>query len=457
MPSKRPSGRGVRRSGAGTALALLVVAAPALAQDTHYWSVQYGPVGQLVGGQLIGGVNDLSATFYNPGALALRNESSYLLSTESFQWETLSTETAGPAVLDTSSSSLGAAPSLLAGALPHWFGDRTHLAWSFLTRQRLDVRLGERVTDPLPSPWLRSASESYFDQDLEEAWGGLTVSRAVSDSVGVGLTWYGVYRGQRVRKELSLEAVDGPRSLAASGVADFQYSHYRTLAKLGVAWQTPVMECGALDHDPEPRRLWQREGRLHPFPGRRGRQPGRRHRQPEPRQRHGRGPRQQLPFVLGGGSGRVAPPGGHEDLRQCRVVRPGRALHRHRAPGGHHGVGAPHPGAAGVLNGGVGIEHVVSEDVSVYGAFHTDFSAFAGSAQANVAISDWDLYHVSGGVSFRIHDNRFTLGASWATGGTTRALDSPIPPEAFPGAQLGTDAKIRYSKLTFLLGFVFGR
>jgi len=41
------------------------------AQDSHYWSIQYGPVGQLVGGQVIGGVNDLSATYYNPGALGL--------------------------------------------------------------------------------------------------------------------------------------------------------------------------------------------------------------------------------------------------------------------------------------------------------------------------------------------------------------------------------------------------
>ena len=71
---------------------LALAAAPrAAAQDTHYWAIQYGPVGQLVGGQLIGGSTDLSATFYNPGSLSLRNESSYLLSTESVQWETLST------------------------------------------------------------------------------------------------------------------------------------------------------------------------------------------------------------------------------------------------------------------------------------------------------------------------------------------------------------------------------
>ena len=146
----------------------LAHASAASAQDTHYWSIQYGPVGQLVGGQVIGGVPDLSATFYNPGALALRNESSYLLSTESVQWELVSTEApADVSVLDTSSSRFGAAPSLLAGVLPRWFGEDTRLAWSFLTRQKLDVRLGQRLTNPLaaetvsaarPSPTSTSAS-----------------------------------------------------------------------------------------------------------------------------------------------------------------------------------------------------------------------------------------------------------------------------------------------------------
>ena len=107
----------------------LAIATAASAQDSQYWSIQYGPVGQLVGGQLIGGVPDLSATFYNPGALSLRNESSYLLSTESVQWEAVSTEAQpGLEVLDTSSSRFGAAPSLLAGVLPRWLGEDTRLA-----------------------------------------------------------------------------------------------------------------------------------------------------------------------------------------------------------------------------------------------------------------------------------------------------------------------------------------
>ena len=202
-------------------LSLLATAHRASAQDAQYWSIQYGPVGQLVGGQLIGGVSDLSATFYNPGALSLRNESSYLLSTESVQWEQLSVES-DPMVqmLDTSSSRFGAAPSLLAGALPRWLGEDTRLAWSFLTRQKLDARLGQRLTDPLGPAYTISAAESYLDQEISENWAGLSFSRPVGQSVGIGGTWYGVYRGQRTRKELTAQGITtGGAAANVSGVS----------------------------------------------------------------------------------------------------------------------------------------------------------------------------------------------------------------------------------------------
>ena len=93
----------------------------------------------------------------------------------------------------------------------------------------------------------------------------------------------------------------------------------------------------------------------------------------------------------------------------------------------------------------------------MHGAFHTDFSASVGGSDANVAVSDWDLYHLSGGASLRIGGNRFTLGVLWATGGKTRPLDQPIPPDDVPGIGLDRPVEIRYSKFTFLLGFEFGK
>jgi hypothetical protein len=430
----------------------------AAAQDTHYWAIQYGPVGQLVGGQLIGGVSDLSATFYNPGALALRNESSYLLSTESVQWEQVTTDVpASQAILDTSSSRFGTAPSLLAGVLPRWLGQDTRLAWSFLTRQKLETRLGQRLTNPFPGEGVHSAAESYVDEHVEEDWAGLTLSRQVSPSIGIGVTWYGIYRGQHTRKELSAQAVaPDASSIAVSGVTDVDYSHYRTLLKLGLAWQTAKWNAGVSITTPSLGVLGSGDaGYTVSIAGTDANGDGR----PDPpvlstQTVEGLASDYHSPWAVGFGVARRAGP-----TRFYASAEWYGAVDRFAVLA----VPAGTPAAQGlgqqlrsVLNAGAGLEHVVSPEVSVYGAFHTDFSASSGPASQNVAVSDWDLYHVSGGVSFRVRDNRFTVGASWATGRKTRPVDSPIPPSELPSSSLGQDISIHYSKVTFLLGFVFG-
>jgi len=455
LPSEAARRCGLALLGASLLSAL---AAGASAQDTHYWAVQYGPVGQLVGGQVIGGVPDLSATFYNPGALSLRNESSYLLSTESVQWEAVSTEAQpGLEVLDTSSSRFGAAPSLLAGILPRLLGENTRLAWSFLTRQKLEVRLGQRLTDPLAGAGVRSAAESYLDQRVEEDWGGLTISRPLSPSVGIGITLYGVYRGQRKRNELSLQAVapDGG-SLAVSGVTDFEYSHYRTLAKLGVAWQTPEWNVGLSITTPSLSAFGSgKAGYTLSLSGTDANGDG----LPDPpvletRTDEGLESDYRSPWAVGAGVSKRA--GRTRLYASAEWYGPVDRFTVITLPEDAPGASGLTQELRAVLNGGLGFEHVVGEDTSVYGAFHTDFSASAGDVQENVAVSDWDLYHLSGGLSFRFRDNQFTLGASWAWGGKERPLQSPIPPEDAPASGLDRDISIRYSKVTFLLGFVFG-
>jgi hypothetical protein len=443
---------------AGLALGALLAGGRAHAQDTHYWSIQYGPVGQLVGGQLIGGADDLSATFYNPGSLALRNESSYLLSTESVQWESVSTDSSpGFAVFDASSSHFGAAPSLLAGVLPHWLGEDTSLAWSFLTRQRLDVRLGQRVDDSLPPPWARSATEAYFDQDATESWAGLTASWKASDSVGLGLTGYGVYRGQRLRNELSVQAIDtANRTLGASGVRDFEYSHYRALAKLGFAWRSPTWRAGFSVTTPSLAAFG--SGKAAYTLSLSGVDanadgvvdvPSLATASEEDLEAHYRSS-----WAVGGGAARTL--GATKLYASAEWYAPVDRYDVIELPGNLPPTAQLSQELVSVLNAGLGVEHVISEDLSVYGAFHTDFSAAVGG-EGSVAVSDWDIYHVSGGASFRIRDNRFTLGASWATGGKQRRLKPLLPPGSVPGAGLENEVDIGYSKLTFLIGFVFGR
>ena len=74
-----------------SAAALLALAWPAgvAAQDAHYWTYGYGPVGQLTEGTLVGGVEDLSAVYYNPAALALIEEPRFVIGLTSVEFALL--------------------------------------------------------------------------------------------------------------------------------------------------------------------------------------------------------------------------------------------------------------------------------------------------------------------------------------------------------------------------------
>jgi hypothetical protein len=447
-----------RRFTLGVVLALLATRAPA--QDANYWAIQYGPVGQLLGGQMIADTRELSATFYNPGGLALEERSNFLLSTESFQVEqfrTAPTATDLP-LFEAAPTRFGTAPTLVAGGLPRgWLGEGTRLAWSFLTRQDLQVRLGRRVENPFDLPGGRSAADLYLDQDVNESWAGLTASREVSESLGVGVTLYGIYRGQRSRNELNLQAVSAQQAaLTILGLEEFSYYHFRTLAKLGVAWKRRNLRLGLNVTTPSLAMFG--SGRI--------------------------GRTQSLVGIDADGNGLPDPPlltsQTEENLdahyRSSWAIGGGLGWHRgdtkwHMsaewfAPVDRFTViELPGEGSdqfrlsqqlKGVFNIGLGVEHDFGNDLVLYGAGLTDFSASVGEAAVNAAVSNWDLYHLSSGVKFAFAGSRFTLGATYSFGGKPRPFPQFVPPEILPEDLSGSDLDIRYRRIVVLLGFLFG-
>jgi hypothetical protein len=433
-------------------------ATSAVGQDTNYWAIQYGPVGQLLGGQMIGDARELSATYYNPGGLALEDSSDFLLSTESFQLEHFDTTPTGDlSLFDAASTRLGTAPTLVAGTLPrHWFGDRARLAWSFLTRQDLKVRLSRRLEDPFDLPGGSSASELYLDQEVNESWGGLTASYELSEAVGVGLTLYGVYRGQRSRNEVSVQAVSAEdATLSILGVEEFSYYHFRTLAKLGVAWQRESLRLGLNLTTPS----------LALFGSGRA------------------GLTRSLIGIDADGNGFPDPPqlasrtaeGLEADYRSSWAVGAGIRWDRTNtkwhmsaewfAPVDRF-TAVELPEASGepslqltqqlksVVNVGIGVEHGFDNGVVLYGAGLTDRTAATGDPSVNVAVSNWNLYHLSGGVKFAVAGHRFTLGATYSFGGRSRPLPAIVPPAVLPEGDSEMD--IDYRRVVVLLGFLFG-
>ena len=185
-----------------SAIAIAVVATilsgaagAAYPQDTNYWTLQYGTRGELLGGVVVGSAVDLSATFYNPGSLALVLDPSTILTATVFGMETISVSDENPDQDAVSSQHVGPQPSLFAGSLPmKWFGGR--MAYSVLTRQKLDFRLTAREGSVIgfdeTGDTLSLGGEILFDQDVSETWGGITWAKKATEHVGYGVTFYGV-------------------------------------------------------------------------------------------------------------------------------------------------------------------------------------------------------------------------------------------------------------------------
>jgi hypothetical protein len=437
-------------------LALALHPAPAWCQDSNYWTLQYGPVAELLGGVVVGGSRDLSATYYDPGTLALVKEPSLLASVEAFRFTSLSAHATAP-VLDFTDTRLQPAPSLFALALPRsWTGDHT-LAISALTRQDFDVR----IDNWLVGPGRRSGTEALLDQSLTESWFGLTWAHKVGEDVGLGLTTYVVYRGQRSRREFSGETALTPSQGGSALLVDaYDYSNYRLLWKAGIATRRGAWDLGLTVTTPGVRLL-------------------------------GKGSASYTRSSIGGDLGNgpeVAVSVQHEEDLESRYDSPwsvaGGAAYRRGDSTFHATVEwfAAVPGfdvldtspftndaAAGnlvdrlrqqarsVTNFGIGYQRNVSERFSYYSAFTTDFTYADKHDSSGHSISTWDIYHVTAGTSLVVRGVKLTLGVAYEFGSDSRTTSAILlPPGGEP--EVGpVPIDVKYSRLKALLGFDFGR
>jgi hypothetical protein len=436
----------------GVLVLVLGCAVPAAAQDSQYWNLQYGPVAELLGGVVVGSSRDLSATFYNPGALSLAKNPSLVASVNSFEAVRIKAETRAPDV-ELEDTRVRPSPSLFAIALPRsWTGSHT-IAISALTRQDLDLTLDD---------WFTTAGngvsgEALFRQDMTESWFGLTWAHPVGRRFGVGVTSYVAYRGQSTRRELSGASVAGGGASALL-IDDFDYSHYRLVWKGGVAHQRENWDLG----------LTVTTKSVGLF---------------------GSGSASQTRSVVGPGASQPsAVAAQHEEDLASRYESPWSvavgAAHR-RGPNTFHAAAewfgsvdpydvldaAPFSGnpaadslvkrlqqqAKSVVNFGAGYERRVNERFSWYGAFTTDFTYADRDNQGENALSTWNIFHVTAGTSLTLADGpKLTLGAAYAFGGDTRQITVIDVTQGGPPVVTSAPADTQFGRLRVLFGFDFG-
>ncbi len=238
-----------------TLLALSIILALSTlssSQDAHYWTLQFGSKSALLGGAVIGSVEDISATYYNPGALSLIDDLSFTISADVLEFSQLSMSDGGGRGIDLSASNTGIRPSLVAGTIKEdIFESGGVLAYSVLNRQsgHFDIQgliTLDREFDVPELDFDNVAILARFEGAYNDTWGGLTYAHPISDNFALGVTWYNALRSQRRWTEFSLQGVDDDPGTGNISVlaATSNFWSYSMIFKLGASLKMDRLTAG---------------------------------------------------------------------------------------------------------------------------------------------------------------------------------------------------------------------
>jgi hypothetical protein len=429
------------------------------AQDNHYWTTQFGNRARLLGGAVVGSATDLSALYYNPGALALVAKPELLLSGTVFQYESFGIANAlGPGA-NLSDSGFALVPSLFAGEIQFAGLGENRIGYAFLTRQNAEFRVNERadVTDRLQTsiPGLRFASSGVqYETRLREYWFGGSWSRKIGERIGIGVSPFFAVRNQRTRAQALTQALGevGQGGIAISG-QDFDYQHWRFLMKAGVSTDWERWKLGLTVTTPSLGLFGSGTSGLDRSAiGQDVDQDGSSATEITTDFQEGLPADYGSPFSIAFGGAR--------SFGRSRI---------HLTVEWFDGVGQknilePEPFASqstgetieydtnyqldSVLNAAFGLEHRFESDLQIYAAFTTDFSAAPSDSVSNASVASWDIYHLSGGSTLSFVGQEITLGLIYSFGNADIG-DNELG--------LSPDLGVSYRRLTFVIGvgFVF--
>jgi hypothetical protein len=230
--------------------ALIVISISSSGQDGHYWTQQYGTRSMLLSGSVIGGVDDLGAVYYNPARISQISNPAFLLSADVYEWNTLKMEDAFGENKNASQSDFGGVPSLAAGTFRIPFLEKHSFAWAILLRQNMDItfsyknEIHDDVLDMYPGTEYFGAEITISNVGKEE-WMGLSWAYPVNDKLSIGASGYLSTISNAKGNIINLQALT-----ESSQVALFRfnkrssYKQYSILLKAGVSYRTEKVILG---------------------------------------------------------------------------------------------------------------------------------------------------------------------------------------------------------------------
>ncbi len=452
-----------------TVAALLLLVPLGSAQDSHYWTYQYGTRSNLLGGAVVGSVLDLSGTYYNPGGLSLIETDAVdlLMFAKVFHYPTITLMGFGPEETRLDSTDLSEAPALFAGSLPikglgrHWLG------YSYLKRSYTKLELtGTAVEDydfqgifPEDIP---TVVDSKIYERLSEPWYGITWAYKLSENAGIGISQYVTYRSHWLDYQIVAQTLPSDNNVRlVLDSRQYKYQHFGLLWKIGAAFDFDRITLGLTLTTP----------RVHIYStARSGLNTTVVRQDPNKSDYMSVDFQDKLkatyksPLSVGlgmtykfGMTNLYATAEWFEGIDQYDVIKgedfeaqstgeilPNEVTHE----------------VDPVLNVALGVEHQLSSSFTLSGSFWTDFTSRSSDSTGNLSIMDWDIYHFMGGTTISLKNFQVTLGMGYGYG--SRALDAEQG--SLQGADSGVESVAReffsgaeysYSSFVWVVGFSF--
>ncbi len=244
---------------------LFFITADITAQENHYWTNQFGSRSALMSGAVVGGVRDTSAGFYNPGALGFVKKSSFSVSANGYQIEFVSVDngagTEEPKEIE--SQELNIVPLLISGTVS--LGNNT-FGYSLIGKNQSSIKLSGRraelidviASDPnYISPYKDDLNgvafngvEDYrgqfsYNSKVSEILAGLSWATNIYPNFSFGVTGFLALRSQRYNASSVVRATNGSGFIASEDqFSDADFYNLRTFLKFGIAADFDELKLG---------------------------------------------------------------------------------------------------------------------------------------------------------------------------------------------------------------------
>ncbi len=236
------------------AIFVVLSAQSVAAQDSHYWTHQYGSRSALMGGAVVAGCNDTSAGYYNPARLAWITNESLSASASLYQIDVLQVENGAGTGVPLKSTQARIVPLLASGIFLFKGAPLDAFGFNIVTRQFWTVAGTARRSDVFDViPEARSPGpEEYVGQfrfrgSVNEIWAGLSYAHHFDDHFAFGVTHYGALRLQDQNVSVTTRAVglSNLELFGADNIVDVEYFNVRMLWKFGFSADFGAFKAGA--------------------------------------------------------------------------------------------------------------------------------------------------------------------------------------------------------------------